>query len=902
MVLPPIDLRCEYLFNPLGVDKFSPRLSWILQDKGRGEKQSAFQIIVSSEKDLIRREIGDIWDSGRIESERTYHITYAGRPLRSGKRYYWRVRWWNKGGRRSPYSEISFFEMGLLSEKDWQAKWISKKECLKFSSHGSTVLGKYMGEYVQTYALYLRKEFETKRAIRRARIYVCGLGYYEARLNGQKIGDHLLDPGQTDYHKIALYSTYDITPYIQKKNAIGIVLGNGRHIKYYGYTQPKMILQIEMEYKNGELVKIVSDETWKVSHGPLKENGLYFGERYDARLKLEGWDDPGFDDSSWETAVLEKGPALSSQMIEPIRVSKRIKPVKLWSPKPGIFIYDFGQNFSGWVKIMVQGLKGTEIKLRHAELINEDGTLNTAPNQNAESTDIYILKGEDLETFEPRFTYHGFRYVEVTGFPGVPTLENIEGTFVHTDVQKTGDFFCSNDLINRIHRNILWGQLSNLMSIPTDCPQRDERHGWLGDAHLSAEEAIHNFGMAAFYTKFLEDIRHAQKEDGSLPDVVPPYLEQLYPADPAWGAAYPILAWMMYTYYEDTRILEEHYPHIKKYVEFLTKNAAGNIISNLGKYGDWCPPGSVVPKRTPVALTSNFYYYQDALLVSRMAEVLGKEDEAKAYSDLAQEIKQAFNRTFLEEEEYAASRTSLVDKIPSQTSNTLPLALDIVPKEKKAKVLERLLHNIVSDQDLHLDTGILGTRYILDVLTENGYEEIAYKLATQRTYPGWGYMIEEGASTLWERWEKISGGGMNSHNHIMLGSVDAWFYRTIAGVRCLEPGWKKIAIKPPLFEGLNFAAARLKTIRGEIRLSWQRLENSFELIAQVPVGSEAEVFLPLLFEEATLREGKKILWKKGKQKEILPEILFSGRKGEYLIFQIGSGYYSFRIESGRSPH
>ena len=285
-----------------------------------------------------------------------------------------------------------------------------------------------------------------------------------------------------------------------------------------------------------------------------------------------------------------------------------------------------------------------------------------------------------------------------------------------------------------------------------------------------------------------------------------------------------------------------------------------------------------------------------------MAEVLGKEDEAKAYSDLAQEIKQAFNRTFLEEEEYAASRTSLVDKIPSQTSNTLPLALDIVPKEKKAKVLERLLHNIVSDQDLHLDTGILGTRYILDVLTENGYEEIAYKLATQRTYPGWGYMIEEGASTLWERWEKISGGGMNSHNHIMLGSVDAWFYRTIAGVRCLEPGWKKIAIKPPLFEGLNFAAARLKTIRGEIRLSWQRLENSFELIAQVPVGSEAEVFLPLLFEEATLREGKKILWKKGKQKEILPEILFSGRKGEYLIFQIGSGYYSFRIESGRSPH
>jgi len=569
----------------------------------------------------------------------------------------------------------------------------------------------------------------------------------------------------------------------------------------------------------------------------------------------------------------------------------------LYSPSPGIYIYDFGQNFAGWSRLSVRGPRGTEVSLRHSELVHEDGTLNTAPNQNAEATDVYILKGDGLEVYEPRFTYHGFRYVEVSGFPGVPNLNNVEGCVVHTDVENVGDFFCSNELLNRIHHNIIWGQLSNMMSIPTDCPQRDERYGWLGDAHLSAEEAAFNFDMAAFYTKFLKDIQLAQKDDGSLPDAVPLYLGRLYPADPAWGSAYMTLAWLVHSYYGDRTILEEHYSSLKKYIEFLRANSEGNILKKLGKYGDWCPPGSVIPKRTPVELTSSWYYCHDVNLLARIARLLGKKDDARRCSKLAEGTKEAFNKNYLEDDQYKAQRMSPAERSPSQTSNVLPLYLDMVPKEKKEKVLQSLLQSIVQEQDYHLDTGILGTRYILDVLTDNGCGHVAYRIVNQRSYPGWGYMVEEGATTLWERWEKITGGGMNSHNHIMLGSVDAWLYRVIAGISSLSPGWKRIRVKPQVFDGLDYAAARVKTVRGEAGVSWQKAKDSFELIALIPVGSEGEVYIPVLGEDCIVRESKKVLWQKGALRKIgKADVSFSGRKGKYLIFKTGSGSYRFNLE------
>ena len=893
----PKDLRCEYLRNPLGIDIRQPLFSWVVEHKGRGQSQKAYQIIVSSDSELALKRIGDQWDSGKVKSEMTFNAVYSGKPLKSCRRYFWQVRWWDKDGNASPFSETAFFEMGFLKQSEWKAKWISKKDCEEFSSKGTIFQGKYMGKYIHSRALYLRKEFEAKQEVQRARAYVCGLGFYEMRLNGQKVGDRVLDPAQTDYKKIALYSTYDIAGQIKRKNAIGVILGNGRHIKNYGYGHPKLILQIMIEYKSGAKETIVSDGTWKVSYGPLAKDGLYFGERYDARLERPGWDEPDFDDLKWRRVSAVKGPELHSQLVQPIRVIKMLKAKRLYSPSPGIYIYDFGQNFAGWAKLFVRGPRGTKVSLRHAELIHEDGTLNTAPNQNAEASDVYILKGAGPEVYEPRFTYHGFRYVEVSGFPGVPSLENVQGCVVHTDVEDVSDFFCSNELLNTIHHNVVWGELSNLMSIPTDCPQRDERYGWLGDAHLSAEEAVFNFDMAAFYTKFLKDIQLAQNEDGSLPDTVPLYLGRLYPADPAWGSAYMTLAWLVFSFYGDKRILEEHYSSLKKYIEFLRSNAEGNILKKLGKYGDWCPPGSVVPKRTPVELTASWYYYHDLLLLVRISKILGKKNDAGRYSKLAEKVKEAFNKNYLEDDHYRAQQMSPVERSPSQTSNILPLYLDMVPKEKKEKILQILLQSIIQQHDYHLDTGILGTRYILDVLSDNGYGDVAYRIVSQRSYPGWGYMVDEGATTLWERWEKITGGGMNSHNHIMFGSVDAWFYRVIAGISSLSPGWKRIRIRPPILDGLDYATARVRTIRGEARVSWQKKKGSFELMALIPVGSEGEIYIPVMSEKCIVKENKKILWEKGAlRKAGGTDLLFSGRKGKYLVFKTGSGDYIFNIE------
>ncbi|MDZ7342635.1 MAG: family 78 glycoside hydrolase catalytic domain, partial [candidate division KSB1 bacterium] len=651
----PVNLRCEYQTNPLGIDTPSPRFSWNVKNLIRGQCQTAYQVLVSTESSKLLLENGDCWNCGKILSDQTSQIVYQGLPLASFTRYYWRVRWWDQNDHPSPFSDIAWFETGALSEADWQANWISMARPEQFRSNAIIILGQNMGEYYQVKAIYLRKEFQTSGQIKSARAYICGLGYYELWINGQKVGDHVLDPAQTDYQHVALYASYDITACLASQNAIGVILGNGRHIKLYGYDYPKLFLQIHIEYQSGEKQVIISDGTWRVSHGPVMENGIYFGEKHDARLEMPGWDRPDFDDSHWQNAIVVQGTKLAAQLLPPIRKTKTIQPQKISSPDSGCYIVDFGQNFTGWVKLMVQGPAGTEIRLHYAELLHEDGRLNTAPNQKAEATDVFILKGDGNETFEPKFTYHGFRFVEISGFPGVPTPENIEGCFVHTDVEPSGQFACSNELINRIHQNVLWGQLSNLNSLPTDCCQRDERYGWLGDAHLAAEQAIFNFDMANLYAKFLDDIRHSQKENGSLPDIAPNFLgpDHTYPADPAWGSAYLIIAWYLYWYYGDARVLERHYPSMKKYVEFLCSQAEGHLIKKLGKYGDWCPPGSIEPKRTKLELTSTWFYYYDTLLLSQMAEVIEKVSDAQFYRSLAEQIKTAFNAAYLENDQYA---------------------------------------------------------------------------------------------------------------------------------------------------------------------------------------------------------------------------------------------------------
>jgi len=897
MINPPYDLKCEYLANPIGIDIRSPRFSWILDHQERNQYQSAYQVIVSSEKSLSLSEVGDMWDSGKIVSEKNYNIPYKGKPLISDSTYYWKVKWWDKNNLESDYSQISMFSTAFLNESEWRAKWISRKDFIDKNTRkryqyksGKRNLA---GRIKEVHALYLRKEFSLKSPIKSAKIFICGLGFYELRLNGKKIGDRILDPAQTDYNKIALYSTYDITNYLQNNNAIGIILGNGRCIELWGYDFPKVIAQIHTHFEDGSTQMICTDESWKLSNGPIQENGIYYGEKYDARLEMPGWDLPNYEDSKWDIAAEVSGYNLSSQLMQPIQVSKHLKPQKMYSPEPGMYIYDFGQNFSGYVRLKVHGPRGSEIKLRYAEIIHDNGTINTATNGNAPSTNIYILKGEGLEVFEPHFTYHGFRYVELTGFPGVPTFDNIEGLFFHSNIPRVGDFFCSNKLINKVHSNIIWGQLSNLMSIPTDCPQRDERMGWMGDAQLVIEEAIFNFDMVRFYSKYLNDIKMSQRQDGSISDVVPPYWK-LYPADPAWGSAYITIVWYLYWYYNDLRILEEHYESMKNYIEFLIAKSEDNLFL-MGKFGDWCPPCSIVSRTTPIELTSSWYFYHDTFYLSKIAEILEKTKDIEFYKSKADEIKKAFNEKFLNVS-YETIKLSPVDRSVGQTSNILPLYLNMVPDKKKKKVLSILINAIIEDFDYHFDTGILGTRYIFDTLSENGFPEVIYKMIKQKSFPGYGYMIQEGATTLWERWEKLEGGGMNSHNHIMLGSVDAWFYKTLVGITSLKPAWKKVRIKPYIPDDMDYASGSITTILGIVYSSWEKLNNKIKMTIKVPIGCTADVWIPIKEKNVLIKESNDIIWKPERKTESTNQVMFLNLEENHVIFKVGSGYYEFLIE------
>ncbi len=850
---PPTDLRCEYLVDPAGVDVKQPRFFWTLEHSERGQKQSAYQIIVSTQPSA---EKGDMWDSGKVASGYSTQVLYSGAPLSSDKTYYWKVLTWDKDGAPSAFSNRARFDTGFFSASDWKAKWVGGKN-------------------------QLRKEFTLKNKPVRARAYICGLGYYELRLNGKKVGSSVLDPGWTTYTKRALYACHDVTGLLRPgENAIGVTLGKG----WFG--SPALLFQLNIELEGGEKMSVASDTSWKGTDGPVVEDSIYNGETYDARRETPGWDLPGFDQSAWSAAKEVKAPGaeLSAQMMPPIQIVDTIVPLKMTSPQPGVYVFDMGQNFSGWAKLRVQGPSGTKVRMRFAELLYDNGMINTENLRGARAEDVYILRGEGDETYEPRFTYHGFRYIELTGFPGVPTVDTIRGRVVHTAVKPAGSFSCSKPVLNQLQRTIVWGQKTNLHSIPTDCCQRDERMGWMGDAQGTAEEAIYNFDMAAFYTNFIRNIRDVQDEKGTITDTVPHIWGQR-PADPAWGTAYPLLCWYMYQYYGDRRILEENYEGLKKYVEYLRSRAEDGLVK-FSYYGDW-----VAVEKTPGSIVSSFYYYYDVRIFADIARILGKDKDASAYGDMAEKIKTAFHAAYYNQQTRSYANGT-------QTANTLPLFLDIVPEPERGAVWGNLFDNIVYKNNSHLTTGIIGTKYIMELLTRFGNSDLAYDIAAQTTYPSWGYMIENGATTLWELWQLRTGPSMNSHNHPMFGSVGSWLYKALAGIN-LEPGsvgFDKIRIEPQMVRDLRYASGAVQTIRGTVISSWSRTERSIRLDVAIPVGSEAEVTLPKFnFRNIVVSESGKIIWAKQKFEPGAAGVVEVKETRSAIVIKIGSGRYSFEL-------
>jgi len=849
----PTALRCEYLENPMGVDVPKPRLFWVFEHAERGQVQSAYQILVSTDP---KAGAGDIWDSGKVASAKSTQVVFAGKSLESGKTYFWKVRTWDRDGREGLWSDAARFDTGLFNKGDWKGVWIGKKN-------------------------QLRKEFTFKGRVKRARAYIAGLGYYELRLNGRKAGNHVLDPGWTTYEKRVLYVTYDITPFVREgANAVAVILGNG------WYKSRALLLQINVELEDGTMTSVVSDASWKAADGPIFEDSVYNGESYDARRETPGWDRPGYDDKGWPTAEAVKAPAgvLSAQMMPAIQVVDTLVPLKMTNPRPGVYVFDMGQNFSGWARLRVQGPQGTDVRLRFAELLYDDDTLNQENLRSAQAEDHYILKGEGEEMWEPRFTYHGFRYVEVMGFPGTPKLDSVRGRVVHSAVDPIGSFAASKDILNGLQRIITWGQKTNLHSIPTDCDQRDERMGWMGDAQGTAEEAIMNFDMAAFYTNFVRDIRDIQDDKGRLSDTVP-HIWGGENADPAWATAYPLICWYMYQYYGDTRVLEEHYDGMRKYVEFLRSKAENGLVK-FSSYGDW-----VAVEKCPGAIVSSFYYYYDVKIMADAARVVGKTQDAALYDKLAAEIRIAFNREY-----YNPKTGDYADG--TQTANTLPLFLGI-PTEKEGGTWGRLFDDVVYKHNSHLTTGIIGTKYIMELLTKNDQSDLAYDIAVKTDYPSWGYMIKNGATTLWELWQKREGPSMNSHNHPMFGSVGSWLYKALAGIN-LAPGttgFEKILIQPQTVRDLMHASGSTMTVRGEVACAWSRTERTIRVEVTIPGGSEAEVVIPKLnIRNIKVSEGGRTIWVGDKFIVGAAGVTGAVDKDNAIRIKMGGGRYVFVLE------
>ena len=853
------NLRCEYFSNPLGLGERRPRLSWMMEAGGRGQKQTAYRVRVASSLSALAGSPADLWDSGRVASNQTNQIGYQGQTLAARQQAWWNVTVWDRED-QPVESEPAWFELGLLDRADWQAQWI-----------GSELAG---GPYAYAPAPFLRRAFGLEGTLTRARLYITALGLYEASINGQPVGADRLAPGWTDYSKRVNYRTYDVTDLLAPgENVLGALLGDGwycghvgwRERQYYG-DRPHLLAQLEVTLSSGKLVTIASDGTWKWTPSPIRSADLQMGESYDARCELPGWNMPGFNEAGWHPVLTfgDPGIAIEANRGPAVHTQEELKPIvppyptsqNLGAP----WIFDLGQNMVGHVRLTLSGPAGTTVRIRHAEVLNPDGTLYTTNLREARATDYYTLKGAGVEVYEPRFTFHGFRYVELKGFPGQPTAEAVTGVVIHSELAPTGSFECSDALLNQLQHNIQWGQKGNFVDLPTDCPQRDERLGWTGDAQVFIRTAIFNRDVAAFFTRWQQAMADGQTVQGAIPSFAPTLKGVSQDGGPAWADAVLVCPWTLHLAYGDTRLLAEYYPSFKRFIDFLVATSPGLIRCHpdtlavtqsvtgadidrteklFGGYGDWLS----INADTPKDLIGTAFLAYSARLMGRIASVLGKPEDAKRYAGLFEDTRGAFQHRYVTAQGLVAGLT--------QTGYVLALHFDLLPEALRPAAVQELVRDI-RQRGMRLSTGFVGAPYLLHVLARFGQLDVAYQLLLQKAWPSWLYSVTQGATTIWERWDGwthdkgFQDPGMNSFNHYAYGSVGDWLYGVVAGIEIdpAHPGYEHIVFQPQPGGGLSYARAETETIRGRVASGWRLEDGILTLNLTVPANCTATAFIP----------------------------------------------------------
>ena len=956
--LHPAVLRCEALTDPLGIGESAPRLSWIGESARRAEVQSAYQILVASAPEVLARDQGDLWDTGKIDAADSTHVAYGGKALVSRTACFWKVRLWDRDGNPSAWSEPARWSVGLLSPQDWQAKWIDttqgtgdtlppievkravygpvddpgqgadvtaiiqgvvKDNRRDFSVRSDTLGGDPAPNRLKVLRVdsviggqnasasfkegqrmilatlirppsYLRRTFPVNAPIRSATLYVTALGLYEMRLNGKRVGDHVIAPEWTDYNKRVRYQAYDVTPLVHTgDNTIGALLADGWYAGHLGNggfqqygTVPALLAQLEITRADGTVDTIVSDDAWKTHASPVLTSDFMLGEEYDARAELPAWDLAGFDDKTWTPATVraEKPRALDAQVMPPVRQTAERKPITLTEPAPGCWTYDLGQNMVGVVRLKVSAPAGTKITLRHAEMLDPDGTVYTQNLRGARSTDTYICRGGGEEIWQPRFTFHGFRYVELTGLPDKPAADAVTGIVLGSDNPRAGSFTCSDPRINQLVSNIEWGQRGNYLSVPTDCPQRDERLGWMGDAEVFVRTATDLADVEAFFDKWLVDVDDAQHADGAFTDVSPERGSGA--GTPAWADAGVICPWTMYEAYGDRRVLARHLPAMIKWIEWCRRHST-DLLRDKDRghdYGDWLS----IDADTPKDVIGTAFFAYSTHLVARSCRAVGDGANADKYEKLFEDIRAAFNKAYVGADGRIKGDTQCV--------YAMALKFELLSDDLRPKVVQCLADDIAAKGN-HLSTGFVGVSYLLPTLTAGGKLKEAYALLMQDTFPSWLFSVKQGATTIWERWDGwtpdkgFQNAEMNSFNHYSLGSCDEWIYDTVAGIGwdADAPGYQHLVIYPRPGGGLTNVKATLHTVYGQVASAWTAVDGKFTYELTIPANTTATVTLPTTDAAGVTESGKPL----GEVKEAAVVAPVDGDA----TFTLGSGAYRF---------